>query len=301
MSFLENRFSVTANWYRKLTKNSITDMALPLSNGFSSYTGNEGDILNTGFDLDVSYYLIKNDPKRISWNIRVGTSHNKNTLLRLSESVKEKMAANATAYGLWYVYQEGNSVDAIYAVKTVGVDPATGHIMYLYKDGTQSYKYDLDQRVVCGDRMPKFDGRISTNFSWKNFSLYAGFTLRLGGQKYNETYSNKIENVSLHRNVDKRVLTERWKQPGDNSSFYGLGEIVLYMTDRYVQDENTLTCTNLDISYEFPAKLIKPLGLARLSLNASIGNLFYISTVKQERGTSYPYAIQPTFGLSCSF
>ncbi len=301
ISLFENRFSITANWYRKLTKNSITDMALPLSNGFEKYTGNQGDILNTGFDLDISYYLIKNQEKNVMWSIQIGTSHNKNTLLRLSEAVKQNMATNASSYGLYYVYQEGESVDAIYAVPTVGVDPATGKILYLYKDGTQSYKYDVNQRIVCGDRMPKFDGRLSTSFQWKSLSVYAGFTLRLGGQKYNDTYANKVENVDLKYNVDRRVYTDRWKKPGDNSAFYGLNENVSYLTDRYIQDENTFACNNLSITYGLPSKLIKRWGFDRFELNASIGNLFYISTVKQERGTSYPYAIQPSFGLSCSF
>ena len=102
-------------------------------------------------------------------------------------------------------------------------------------------------------------------------------------------------------NLDKRVLTDRWKAPGDHAAFYGYSESNNYITDRYVQDENTLQCTNINISYTFPKKILKQLGLQNLSLNASLANLFYISTVRQERGTSYPYAIEPTFGLSCSF
>lgn len=303
LSILDGNFSVTANYYRKLTKNSITDMALPLSNGFDSYTGNSGEILNTGFDLDISFYLIRNTQKNINWNVTVGTSHNENKLLKLSDAIKERMSelASGQSWGLYYVYQEGESVDAIYAVKTVGVDPSTGKIIYVYKDGTQSYKYDVNQRVVCGDRMPKFDGRLSTFFQYKNLSVYAGFTLRLGGQKYNETYARKIENITLTNNSDKRVFTDRWKQPGDKAIFYGLNEYNNYMTDRYVQDENTFTCTNLNINYTFLGKWVKRIGFDRLEFNASISNLFYISTVEQERGTSYPYAIQPAFGLSCSF
>lgn len=301
LSFFKSRLSVTGNWYRKITKNSITDMPIPLSNGFESYVGNEGDILNTGFDLSLSYYVIRND--KMSWNVRVSTSHNKNKLLTLSESVKERMQtlSGQQATSLYYVYGEGASIDAIWALPTVGVDPSTGKVIYVYKDGTQSYKYDLSQRVVVGDRMPKFDGRISTTFSWKGFSLYAGFTLRFGGQKFNETYRTKVENVNLYNNVDRRVLTGRWAEPGDNAIYYGLGEYNRYITDRYVQDESTFSCNSLSMSYEFPGKLVKRMGFDRFSVNASIANLFYISTVRQERGTGYPYAIQPTFGLSCSF
>ena len=265
------------------------------------YTGNSGEILNTGFDVSLSLYPIRRDG--LSWSVTLSTSHNKNKLLKLSDSIKEQMArlASSQTHSLYYVYQEGESTDAIYAVPTAGVDPSTGKVLYVYKDGTQSYKYDVNQRVVCGDRMPKFDGRINTNFVWKNFTLYAGFSLRLGGQKYNSTYAGKVENVNLYYNVDKRVLTDRWQQPGDNAVFYGLNENVNYIMDRYVQDENTFQCTSINLSYSMPGKILKHIGVSRLDFSASISNAFYISTVKQERGTSYPYAIQPTFGISCSF
>ncbi len=303
LGFWGSKISITANYYRKLTDNSITDMALPLSNGFESYTGNSGEILNTGFDLSVSFYMLRNEDREIYWNMTFGTSYNKNKLLKLSEAVKEQMneLRSNQSKGLYYVYEEGNSVDAIYAVPTVGVDPSTGQLIYLYKDGTQSYKYDVSQRVVCGDRMPKLDGRLSTSFRWKGFSVSTGFTIRTGGQQYNETYANKIENVNLEYNVDRRVSTERWMYPGDEATFTGLDYKNYYITDRYIQDEKTFECNNINVTYDFRQKWVQQVGLSRLSVTASIGNVFRWSTIKQERGTSYPFAIQPTFGISCSF
>ncbi len=301
--FWESKISITANYYRKLTDNSITDMALPLSNGFESYTGNSGKILNTGFDLNVSFYMVRNEDKQVFWNMTFGTSYNKNKLLKLSEAVKEQMneLRSQQSSGMYYVYEEGNSVDAIYAVPTVGVDPSTGQLVYLYKYGTQSYKYDVSQRVVCGDRMPKLDGRLNTSFSWRGFSVYAGFTIRTGGQQYNSTYASKIENVDLAFNVDRRVSSERWMNPGDEAIFSGLDYKNYYMTDRYIQDESTFECNNISVTYDFRQKWVQQAGFSRLALTASIGNVFHWSTIKQERGTSYPFAIQPSFGISCSF
>lgn len=303
LGFLANRISLSANYYRKLTDNSITDMALPLSNGFTSYTGNSGEILNTGFDLSLSFYLLRNPEKQLSWSVVLGTSHNKNKLRTLSQAVKERMKEMRADQSskLFYVYEEGQSVDAIYAVPTVGVDPSTGNMVYRYLDGTESYKYDVNQRIPCGDRMPKFDGRISTSVNWKGLSINAGFTLRLGGQKYNDTYAGKIENVDLSYNVDRRVMTERWRNPGDEAAFSGLKTRNSYIVDRYVQDENTFSCNNVNVTYDFRGKWVKGAGLDRLSLTASVGNVFYLSTVRQERGTGYPFAIQPTLGLSCAF
>ena len=106
--------------------------------------------------------------------------------------------------------------------------------------------------------------------------MYAGFTIRTGGQQYNQTYANKIENVNLAFNVDRRVSSERWMNPGDEAIFSGL-------------------------TYDFRQKWVQQAGFSRLALTASIGNVFHWSTIKQERGTSYPFAIQPSFGISCSF
>ena len=258
---------------------------------------------NTGFDLNVSFYMVRNEDKQVFWNMTFGTSYNKNKLLKLSEAVKEQMneLRSRQSSGMYYVYEEGNSVDAIYAVPTVGVDPSTGQLVYLYKDGTQSYKYDVSQRVVCGDRMPKLDGRLNTSFSWRGFSVYAGFTIRTGGQQYNQTYANKIENVNLAFNVDRRVSSERWMNPGDEAIFSGLDYKNYYMTDRYIQDESTFECNNISVTYDFRQKWVQQAGFSRLALTASIGNVFHWSTIKQERGTSYPFAIQPSFGISCSF
>lgn len=305
LGLFDGFLSLSGNFYRKVTSNAITDMSLPLSSGFESYTGNSGKILNTGSDFYVSIYLLKIPKKQMSWNVVIGTSHNKNKLLTLSDAVKRQMnemkADRLSSYNLYYVYEEGSSVDAIYAVPTLGVDPATGKMVYLYKDGSQSYDYDVNQRVVCGDRMPKFDGRLSTSFNWRGFSFNAGFTIRTGGQKYNYTFANKIENVDFHYNLDKRVLNQRWRKPGDETAFAGFNSTTSYIIDRYVQDEKTFSCNNINISYDFRQKWVKNLGFSSLRATGSIANVFYLSTIRQERGTSYPYAIQPTFGFACSF
>lgn len=302
-SILENRLAIGINYYHKLTNNAITDMSIPLSNGFEKYTGNSGEILNTGIDINASLTLIRDEENQIYWTTTFGTAYNKNKLLKLSQAVKDRMneLRENQSSGLYYVFQEGNSVDAIYAVRTLGVDPSSGQLVYLYRNGTQSLDYNVNERVVVGDRMPKLDARIGTSFTYKGLSINMNFTVRSGAQQYNNTFANKVENVDLTRNVDNRVKLNRWIKPGDESSFIGLGMNNYYITDRYVQNEILFSCNNINISYNFNSKFLKKLKLERLSISTSLGNIFYLSTIKRERGTSYPYAIQPTFGLSCAF
>ena len=107
--------------------------------------------------------------------------------------------------------------------------------------------------------------------------------------------------MNLAFNVDRRVSSERWMNPGDEAIFSGLDYKNYYMTDRYIQDESTFECNNISVTYDFRQKWVQQAGFSRLALTASIGNVFHWSTIKQERGTSYTFAIQPSFGISCSF
>ena len=44
-----------------------------------------------------------------------------------------------------------------------------------------------------------------------------------GGQRYNSTLVSKVENADIYNsNVDKRVFSDRWKEPGDNARFKAL-------------------------------------------------------------------------------
>jgi hypothetical protein len=74
------------------------------------------------------------------------------------------------------------------------------------------------------------------------------------------------------------------------------------MTSRFVQDEKTFNCQNINFQYDLRAKSLKQnLGIEILSFNANMADLFYISTVKRERGTSYPFSHNISFSVSAMF
>lgn len=306
-SFFKNRLSFSFNYYNKKTVDQITTMPLPLSNGYDSYVANSGSVRNTGYDLDLSAYIIRNTERQIIWSVRAGLSHNKNTILTLSEAVKasvENMTEDFRYSDMYYLYREGQSMSAIYAVHALGVDPSTGKMVYQHSDGTPTYTYDGSARIYCGDYLPKLDGRLSTSVQYKNLSVNIGFSMKMGGQQYNNTYASKIENVNYLNNADRRVLTasNRWMKPGDMAQYTGFNNKESRQSDRYIQDERTFSCNNINVGYDFTQKWVRnALKMERITLNGSVGNIFYFSTIERERGTGYPFAVQPTFSLSCVF
>ena len=123
----------------------------------------------------------------------------------------------------------------------------------------------------------------------------------------NFTELNKGENVGLATNLDRRVTKYGWKRIGDNALYKNQwGEtsrdITTPINSDFVHKDNVFSCTNVNISYQVPGDWLKRhTGLESLSVSADLSDLFYLSTIERERGTAYPFSINPNFSISVSF
>ena len=103
---------------------------------------------------------------------------------------------------------------SIWAVRSLGIDPTTGKELFLNRDGSITDTWDASQEVVVGNTEPKLNGSIGLNATYKNWSLFAAFQYEFGGQEYNQTLVDRVENADIaNGNVDLRVLTQRWQNP----------------------------------------------------------------------------------------
>ena len=106
------------------------------------------------------------------------------------------------------LYYVGASTSAIYAVPSLGIDPATGTEFFRKLDGTVTQVWDKNDMVVCGDFNPDVQGTFGINVAWRGIYLNAGFKYAYGGQAYNNTLVSKVENANIEKeNVDRRVST----------------------------------------------------------------------------------------------
>ena len=164
--------------------------------------------------------------------------------------------------------------------------------------------------MPVGDATADIKGAISSNFLYKGFTFNINLTYQYGGQMYNQTLVDKIENVDLRRtNADERVLTERWKSPGDRTFFKSLvadgnnQNQSTKVTSRFVQDNNYLEAASITVGYTFPANTgwVRKLKLSTPRIFITQNNVFRFATIKTERGTAYPFARSFNFGLSTTF
>ena len=68
-------------------------------------------------------------------------------------------------------YYDGVSMNAIWAVPSLGIDPVTGREIYRKKDGRSTFTYDVNDMVICGDNLPKLNGSFSIIWGIKGWDL----------------------------------------------------------------------------------------------------------------------------------
>lgn len=122
LGFLQNRINLEFNYYSNTTDNNITRVDILPSTGFSSYTANQGDVSNKGFDFNLSVTPVRT--KEWQLNLFVNGQHNRNKLTNLSEALKDynkqimeqQTTTDKTKIENVFLFEEGKSLTAIYAV-----------------------------------------------------------------------------------------------------------------------------------------------------------------------------------------
>ena len=304
MSILKNIITLNFDAYLERTENLLLNIDVAPSTGFTSYTENMGSMDNKGFEARLRFNILNNYKKDLNWNVTLSTSHEKNKIRKISNAMKAMneealKLINNTGGSVFRMYEEGRSQTALMLVRSAGIDPATGNEIYIKRDGSLTFDYDPNDRVEVGDTYPKFKGYFNSNLTWKGLNLYMNFSYEMGAKQYNSTLAQKVEGANPYRNADRRVLYDRWKQPGDVSMFRRIDDTSsVYQSTRLMQKNNFLNMSSLSISYDIPRKYIQRSAIERCKFIFSMTDLFRISTIKQERGTSYPFARTMSLGFN---
>lgn len=305
MSFLNNRLKANFNYYHKRTEGMLTDITVAPSLGIkgNSFTSNLGQITNRGYEINLNAVIMRKPASNFEWAVSFQGSNNKNKLVKISNQLKNINDKNNLIKDKpMSVYEEGESMSALKVVPSLGIDPATGRELYLTKDGKRSYTWNAADKVIFGDTEPIFFGNIGTNLYYKGVNLNLSMSYRLGADVYNSTLAERVEGADPRNNADRRVLNDRWKEPGDKSFYRNISD---YMdtdaTSRFVQKENYVNMGSISLSYDFDRKMLEKIKFNTLRVGFYMNDLFRISTIKQERGTSYPFERSFVFSLNLSF
>ena len=299
---LKNRLRFNLDYFVKTTDPLLVFVSLPTSTGMNQVAQNIGAQVTRGFTATVDYTFIQRNEFnwKVNMNMRQLKSEYRDMGNRLSNFNEVNKSRNMVRY------YDGGSPSDLWAVRSLGIDPATGREIFLNKNNEQTFVHNYQDEVVVGNSEPDLEGIIGTTVYYKGFTASANFRYRYGGQAFMKTLFEKVENISARNvalNQDKRALYDRWQKPGDQAKFKAITQTAQTpMSSRFVEDNNVLTGESFSVGYETTkAAWLKYIFASSVTFRVYMNDIFYMSTIKDERGLDYPFARTVSFSAAIRF
>ncbi len=272
LSFLDDRFSLIADYYLKRTDDLLYTKILPLSSGYGTIIGNFAELENKGLELALSAVMID---RAFRWDLSGNISFNRNKVLSLDGDVDEEFVTSYSVVSVGQplgvfktfvfdgVYQAGEEV-----LPGSGSRIGGTKVRDINGDGTIS---NTDQ-TITGDPNPDFVFGISNAMSYKGFDLNLFISGSVGNDLYNVSRYT-LENPLGQRNV-LAGLADRWSPTNPSQEYVsGFQGGRLPISDRFLEDGSFVRLKNISLGYTFAR--IKGFQKARIYISGN--NLFTIT------------------------
>lgn len=302
---LNGRLRVTADWYSKISKDILLELAQPTHMGFSKLLKNAGEIKNTGIELTFS-----GDPftgKDFSWHSDLTLSHNKGVFNKIPTLSKRQQLASTfqsqivqmiegeklgTFWGYQYagVWQE-EDVNAPFLDANGNPNGKTNGQVYKVKPGNSKYvdvnkdgKYNDSDQGIIGCGQPTFNWGWNNTFNYKNFDFTFFMVGFHGFDIYNATHQmgfNTVSGQNMAAVTPMRDFLNRWTPTNTNTNIPGFvkgGTESKLFSDRFVEDGSFIKMKSITLGYTLPQKNCKQLGITNLRFYVSVQNPFHITS-----------------------
>lgn len=306
-SFLNGRLNFTLNWFRKVSS-VLSSRNIPWENGVGTAIVDGGELANTGYDFVVNVIPIRT--KDFLWQLSLNTSVTNN------EVSKNQRVNTLNDYLDGSAVVDGEAFSTFYSYKFAGLDPENGSPTFENMD-VEDAETPLAYLVKSGKYTPDFSGGLNTMLKYKNWSLYALFAIQWGGHSRLPSLYDTSSNYGVptpEQNVS-RDLASRWRKTGDETNIPSIPTADAYIdlpttatvassearlydmynkSDQRVAKTDFIRCRSLSLSYDFSQELLKPIGIKRLVLKASMTNPFMWTRDKKWNGIDPETGSWPT-------
>lgn len=272
LGFFDNRLTFTADYYIKKTEDLLLEVTQPTSTGFSSALQNAGSLENRGVEFQLSSKNVVRD--NFIWSTDFNISFNRGKVLDIVGTTLQTGTVNPAGTSLnTAIVQAGSPLGSFYGKYSQGVDPATGHIIFLKTaDG------GADSVGIIGNANPKFVFGFGNSISYKNFSLDFFFQGVQGNDILNATRILS-ESMVLPMNQSASVL-RRWRNPGDITDIPGVSPSNWdnsAVSTRYVEDGSYIRLKALTLGYRIPTDKLGRMKISRFMVYVTAENLLTIT------------------------
>lgn len=303
-SFLSNRLSLTADYYKKNTRDMLLALEIPAFMGFANPDQNAGKMHTKGWEAQVGW---RDQIGDFRYSVSANISDYKSMMGNLSGVVflGDQIIQEGIEYNSWYGYrseglfQSQEDIDNSALLSQV-VRP--GDVKYQDlggsdgdPDGMINPEYD---RVPLGGSLPRFYYGGNINMSYKGFDAYLMFQ-GVGRQTSRLTADQVYQTAAWHTFpdfVDGNYYSE-YNTPEQNNnvryprlSQLGYDGNNYRMSDFWLFDGSYLRLKNVTLGYTLPVSWNSYLKLSNLRVYASANDLFSLD--------KYPKGWDPEAGIT---
>lgn len=283
--FLNDRFTLSLDYYRRVTNNLLYNRPVPSLTGFTSLLGNIGSIENQGFELGL---FGRNNIGPVQWTSNLNVSANRNKILALGEKNEPILS---TTDGFVLRNEVGRPFNEFYGLDITGVFRSQADLdagpkwyqgsflgSYRFRDVNNDGKIDLNDRTYIGNPQPNFIYGFTNRLAYKGFDLEV-FLQGVQGGKIGLVLTRFIGNISQGYNnlaeANERFISV--SNPGRINGYVVGDNGSNQFSTRYLYDASYLRMRNLTLGYTLPQDLTRKARLQTVRLYATCQNLFTIS------------------------
>lgn len=316
--FLNNRLSLTFDWYRKKTTGMLLPLQIPRFIGFSNPNVNAGDMHTKGWDLELGWRdNIEDFNYQVTANLSDYTS--KMGDLKGTQFLGSKVIMEGSEYQEWYGYiSEGLYLTEVELESHPKLNYREGLGSLKYKDisgpdgkpdGVISPEYD---KVLLGSSSPHYQFGLNLLGNYKQWDFNIMFQ---GVGKWNQMRSSRISEAGSSTmygdwckkgkywsvlNTDEENASAIYPRLGDQGGGYS------ETSDYWLMNGGYLRLKNLTIGYTLPDSFTNKLIIKNLRFFVTGTDLLTFSHYPKEKdpeASSYakPILQDFIFGLSIKF
>ncbi|WP_134090415.1 TonB-dependent receptor [Olivibacter sp. XZL3] len=270
-TLLDNKISLTAEYFIADTKDVLTAMPIALTTGHDGDPpiANAASLKNTGFELSLGY---NESSKEFKYYINTNVTTLKNKVTNLGYGRNNIFVGNTVTQigqpaGMWFVletdglFQSEEEVANYTNAAGQVIQPAAKPGDIRYKDNNGDGQITNDDKVVVGSPWSDVELGINLGASYKNFSLTMNWFGAFGATVYNG-YHSLVDRFDDNSNY--RAGIQPWTPENPNTDiprmYYGSTLNSRGDTDRWLESGNFMRLKYISLSYALPDSWLKRIG-----------------------------------------
>ncbi|MDD3969020.1 MAG: SusC/RagA family TonB-linked outer membrane protein [Proteiniphilum sp.] len=307
ISLCKGRFTLTADWYNKVSKDILLHVAQPDHTGWPSLLKNAGEITNKGFEVTLgaepfaseTFHWLSNLSLSFNEGIyskiptpskmqAMGVTGISNNPLAIFQMVENERIASFYGYideGIW----KSDEVTQPVTITNADGSTTTGTYASIYKvvpgqikikDVNGDGKFNFNDQRIIGRGLPVF------NWGWNNTLRYKDVDISLfivgfhGFDIYNATdqsgYPGSINGVAQDAVTPKRDFLHRWTKDNEDTNIPGfvyVSSALQGFTSRFVEKGDFVKMKSITLGYNLPENLCQLLKIESLRVYGSVQNV----------------------------